>query len=105
LDVLKSPIAQIVGSGLPFIGIATGLLKFYLEKSKQDLTLPVCAAIVTQAAYLESLKSLLALPENQAMLMQIGDNPVSDAVKKQIKKLGELELDDAEAKKSRCLLP
>jgi len=100
LDVLNSPIAQIVGSGLPFIGIATGLLKFYLEKSKQDLTLPVCAAIVTQAAYLESLKSLLALPENQAMLMQIGENPVSDAVKKQIKKLGELELDDAEAKKA-----
>ena len=100
LDVLNSPIAQIVGSGLPFIGIATGLLNFYLEKSKQDLTLAVCATIVTQAAYLESLQSLLALPENQAMLTRIGEKPVSDAVKKQIKKLGELELDDAEAKKA-----
>lgn len=100
LDVLNSPIAQIVGSGLPFISIATGLLKFYLEKSKQDLALPECAAIVTQAAYLESLKSLLALPENQYLLVQIGEKPVSEAVKQQIKKLGELELNDAEAKKA-----
>ncbi len=100
LDVLNSPFTQIVGSSLPFIGIATGLLKFYLEKSKQDLTLAVCAAIVTQAAYLESLKSILALPENQGLVLQIGEKPVSDAVKKQIEQLGELELDDAEAKKA-----
>ncbi|MEO8890501.1 MAG: hypothetical protein ABI417_03030 [Coleofasciculaceae cyanobacterium] len=100
LDVLNSPIAQIAGSGLPFISIATGLLKFYLEKSKQDLALPECAAIVTQAAYLESLKSLLALPENQGLLTRIGEKPVSEAVRQQIKKLGELELNDAEAKKA-----
>ena len=100
LDVLNSPIAQIVGSGLPFISIATGLLQFYLEKSKQDLSLEVCTLIVTPAAYLESLRSILALPENQVLVQQIGEKSVSDAVKQQIKKLGELEIDDAEAKKA-----
>ncbi|MGB5962143.1 MAG: hypothetical protein WBG73_15860, partial [Coleofasciculaceae cyanobacterium] len=100
LDVLTSPMAQIVSSGLPFISIATGLLKFYLEKSKQPLALAEGAALVTQVAYLDSLKSILALPENQGLLAQIGEKPVSEAVKQQIKQLGELEIDDAEAKKA-----
>jgi hypothetical protein len=46
------------------------------------------------------LKAILTLPENQALLEQIGKTPVSEPVEKQIKKLGELELDDAQAKKA-----
>jgi dephospho-CoA kinase len=100
LDVLNSPLIQVVGSGLPFVSIATGLLTFYLDKSKQEPTLALCVALVSQGAYLESLKAILALPENQALLERIGKTPVSEPVEKQIKKLGELELDDAEAQKA-----
>ena len=100
LDVLNSPLVQVAGAGLPFVSIATGLLTFYLEKSKQEPTLALCAALVSQGAYLESLKAILTLPENQTLLEQIGKTPVSEPVEKQIKKLGELELDDAQAKKA-----
>ena len=100
LDVLNSPLVQVVGSGLPFVSIATGLLTFYMEKSKQEPTLALCVALVSQGAYLESLKAIMVLPENELLLEQIGKMPVSKPIEKQIAKLGELELDDAEAKKA-----
>ncbi len=100
LDVLNSPLVQVAGAGLPFVSIATGLLKFYLDQSKQEPTLALCVALVSQAAYLESLQAILALPENQALLERIGKTPVSDSVEKQIEKLGDLELNDFEAKKA-----
>ncbi|NJP10744.1 MAG: NACHT domain-containing protein, partial [Leptolyngbyaceae cyanobacterium RU_5_1] len=57
-----------------------------------------CVALVSQVAYLESLQTLL----NQAsdILQRIADQPVSDAIAQQIKKLGDLELDDREARKA-----
>lgn len=100
LDVLNSPLAQVVGAGLPFLPIAATLLKFYVEKTKQEPTLGQCVALVGQAAYLESLQAILALPENQPLLARIGKAPVSDAVERQIKKLGEMELNDQEAKRA-----
>ncbi|MGB3615410.1 MAG: hypothetical protein WBA10_16575, partial [Elainellaceae cyanobacterium] len=45
LDALNSPLAEIVEKGLPFVSIATGLLKFYLEKSQKQLSLAECVAI------------------------------------------------------------
>lgn len=100
LDVLNSPLVQVVGAGLPFVAIASGLLKFYLDQTKQDPTLAQCVALVSQAAYLESLRAILALPETEAVLARIGETPVSEAVEQQIETLGEWELDDVEAKKA-----
>lgn len=98
LDVLNSPLAQIVGGGLPFLPLTAGLLKFYFEKTKQEPSLEQCVAIVSQVAFLESLRGILKLPENQTLLKQIDQIPVSDKVEQQLKNLGELQLDDPQAK-------
>jgi len=100
LDVLNSPLPQLIGAGLPFISIATGFLKFYLEKSQQELTLTQCTALVSQGAYLESWQALLNLSEHQVWLERISQTPASATVEKQIIKLGEWELDETQAKKA-----
>jgi len=102
LDVLNSPLAEIVEKSLPFISIATGLLKFYLEKSKTKLTLANCVALVSQAAYLEGFKKFL---QDESLLQQIGQMPVSEAVTRQTQQLAELELSDEEARKAVTSFP
>ncbi|MEL6222064.1 MAG: hypothetical protein AAFR31_05405 [Cyanobacteria bacterium J06627_8] len=59
LDVLNTPEAELIGAILPFAKIATGLLKFYLAKSKKDLTFADCVVLVCLKAYSESLKGFL----------------------------------------------
>ncbi len=100
LDVLNSPLSQIVGAGVPFLPLGVVLLKVYLDKTKQEPTREQCVALVSQAAYLESLQKILARPENKTLLEQIGQTPVSQEVEQQIEKLGEFEIDDEEAKKA-----
>ncbi|MFG6099786.1 hypothetical protein SPB21_31375 [Leptothoe sp. ISB3NOV94-8A] len=56
LDVLNSPLGKIVGASLPFVSIGTGLMKFYLETTKEEPTLAQSVALISQAAYLESFK-------------------------------------------------
>jgi len=46
LEVLNTPEAELAESILPFAKIATGLLKFYLAKSKKDLTFADCVVLV-----------------------------------------------------------
>lgn len=100
LDVFNSPIAQVVGSALPFVNIATSLLKLYTDLTKEEPTLEKSVALVSQAAYLESFKAILGLPENQELLQRIGDTPSSSEVEQQIRKLADLELDEGEAKRA-----
>lgn len=110
LDVLNSPIAELAESTLPFVKIATSLLKFYLEKTKVEPTLAQSIALVSQAAYLESFRDrfrqMLATvkPEAQARLKQASEQSASEAVKQQIKQLGDrleaLELDDRAARRA-----
>ncbi|MEM9449782.1 MAG: pentapeptide repeat-containing protein [Cyanobacteria bacterium P01_E01_bin.6] len=97
LDALNSPLAEIIEKSLPFVPIATGLLKFYLEKSKRQLSLANCVAIAAQAAYLESFKSVLAQDET---LQNIGNVPASEDVKAKTKRLAKLELSDDDAAKT-----
>lgn len=100
LDVLNSPISQIVGSALPFVNIATSLLKLYSDLTKEEPTLEKSVALVSQAAYLESFKAIWGLLENQELLQRIGDTPASGEIEEQIRKLGDLELDEGEAKRT-----
>ncbi|NES23178.1 MAG: NACHT domain-containing protein [Symploca sp. SIO3E6] len=102
LDVLNLPWVQVVGSGLPFVSIATGLLKLYKENSQQELTLAQGMALVSQVAYLESWQALLSLPENQILLEQHKHNPTpaSATVRNQIIKLGDCGLDERQAEKA-----
>jgi hypothetical protein len=96
LEVLNSPLAQVVGTGLPFVGIAAKLLAFFIEKTQQQPTLAECIFLVSQAAYLESFKEFLG--QDESLLNRIGQTPVSDKVKQLLKNLADLELSDKAAK-------
>jgi hypothetical protein len=96
LEVLNSPLAQVVGTGLPFVGMAAKLLAFFMEKTQQQPTLAECIFLVSQAAYLESFKDFLG--QDESLLNRIGQTPVSDGVKHLLEKLADLELSDKEGK-------
>ena len=96
LEVLNSPLAQVVGTGLPFVGMAAKLLAFFIEKTQQQPTLAECIFLVSQAAYLESFKDFLE--EDASLLNRIGQTPVSDTVKQLLKNLADFELSDKAAK-------
>ncbi|NQE36235.1 pentapeptide repeat-containing protein [Microcoleus asticus] len=95
LEVLNSPLAQVVGTGLPFVGIAAKMLAFFIEKTQQQPTLAECIFLVSQAAYLESFKDFIG--QDASLLNRIGQTPVSDKVKQLLKKLADLELSDTAA--------
>ncbi len=98
LEVLNSPLAQVVGTGLPFVGMATKLLEFFIEKTQEQPTLAECIFLVSQAAYLESFNGFLEQDKN--LLNCIGKTPVSDKVKQFLKKLADLEFSDKAAKET-----
>jgi len=105
LEALNSPLTDLAESTLPFVKIATSLLKFYLQKTQQEPPLSQAVALVSQAAYLESFQAtILASPSGkvQAWLKQKGQQHASERVKQQLQQLGdrlaELELDDQEAR-------
>jgi Pentapeptide repeats (8 copies) len=98
LEVLNSPLAQVVGTGFPFIGIAAKMLAFFIEKTQQQPTLAECIFLVSQAAYLESFKGFLE--QDASLLNRIGQTPVSDKVKQLLKKLADLEFSDKAAKET-----
>jgi len=98
LEVLNSPLAQVVGTGLPFVGIAAKMLAFFIEKTQQQPTLDECIFLVSQAAYLESFKDFLG--QDESLLNRIGQTPVSDKIKQLLKKLADLELSDKAAKET-----
>ena len=96
LEVLNSPLAEVVSSTLPFAPVATGLLKYFYEKTKKEPTLGQCAALVVQAAYLKSFQEMC---EGGSLKFE-QDKQVSERLQRQITKLGDLEIDDKEARLS-----
>jgi len=98
LEVLNSPLAQVVGTGLPLVGIAAKLLALFIEKTQQQPTLAECIFFVSQEAYLESFKHFIG--QDESLLNRIGQTPVSDKVKQLLKKLAELEFSDKAAKET-----
>ena len=100
LDVLNSPMAKVIGSGLPFVPLATGILQFLVEKTRQEPSLEDAVLLVSQAAYLESARQclrgyLLEHPEFKATIIQQKQKNASEAVAKQIQQVGKL-LDSGE---------
>ncbi|WGV24195.1 pentapeptide repeat-containing protein [Halotia branconii] len=89
LDVLCSPMAQVIGAGLPFVPMGIALLKLTRDVTKQNLTLEDCVLIVSQAAYLESAKEIL----RQYPDIDWDAKLDAQAVEKQLKKLKDVELD------------
>ncbi len=98
LDVLNAPFAQIVRDTLPFVPLAITVLKLVCDVTHKEPSLEQCVALVSQVAYLESLQTILK--ETPDLLERLGDAPVSDAIAQQIKKLGDLEIDERDARKA-----
>ncbi|MEH2421894.1 MAG: pentapeptide repeat-containing protein [Nostoc sp.] len=90
LDVLCSPLAQVVGAGLPFVPLGIALLKFSRDITKQDPSLEDCVFIVSQAAYLESVKEILSLYPS---INWDADPNINKVLTKQLQKLNDIELD------------
>jgi len=99
LDVINSPLGQIAGSVIPFAPIAITTLKLIADATKKEPSLESCVILVSQVAYLESLKAILK--EDSQLQQQINQSSgVSETLARQIKKLGEQEFEEREAKKA-----
>ncbi len=96
LEALNSPIGEVVSSTLPFVSLATGLIKFTLDVTKKEPTISQSVAIIVQTAYLESIRVILA----RNPVLRNDKSKTSEKVQKQIRQLGELEveIDDHEAR-------
>ena len=95
LDVLNSPLVQVAGTALPFVTVATGILKYFLEQKHKELTRQESVVLIGQAAYVKSLSEFLKSPDNQAIKNKLLNKPASQDVSKQITALGN-KLDDKE---------
>jgi hypothetical protein len=97
LDLLSSPLGQVATAALPFVPLATGLLKYIVEATQQEPTLELGVAIAAQAAYLKSVQ--VFLEQRPELVQRLSDKPASAALTKQIRKVGEtLELAGEEVK-------
>jgi hypothetical protein len=93
LDVLNLPLVQVAGATLPFVSLAAGTLKLYLEHTQQEPSIEECVILISQAAYLESFQTFLNSADNQTIREKLLKTPASEAFTKKLKKLGEkLEL-------------
>ena len=98
LDILNSPFAQAIAPGLPLIGIAAGILKYVVEKTREEPSLETSVALVSQSAYLASLQDFFA--QHPQYKERLNDKRASDKVKQKISKLDEIELTDKEARET-----
>ena len=98
LDVLNAPFAQIVKDAIPFAPLAITILKLVCDYTHREPSLEQCVALVSQVAYLESLQVILK--ETPDVLARLGEAPVSETIAQQIKTLGDLEIDDRDARKA-----
>jgi len=97
LDVLNAPLGQIAVAVIPFAPIAIAILKLIIDVTKKEPSLEKCLALVSQVAYLESFQAILK--ENPELLQDsCNQAPMSDALALEIKKLGEMSIDDRDAK-------
>ena len=93
LDVLSSPLGQVTTAALPFVPLATGLLKYIVEATRQEPSLELGVAIAAQAAYLKSVQ--VFLEQHSELVQRLSDKPASAALAKKIQQVGEtLVLDD-----------
>ncbi|NES04920.1 MAG: low-complexity protein [Okeania sp. SIO2F4] len=87
LDVLNSPLGKVVGAGLPFLPIATGIISYIVKQSRQEPSLEDEVQLVAQVAYLESFRKFFI--EHPEIKDRLTETEASEAVQKQINKLDE----------------
>jgi hypothetical protein len=83
--------AGIAVAGLSGVGLAIRGVRLYREKTGKEPSLEEWVAIASPLAYLESLDEFV---QRNDLLRQIGDAPISEAVKQQSEKLGQFQLDE-----------
>ncbi|MGD1700208.1 NACHT domain-containing protein [Dapis sp. BLCC M229] len=97
LDVLNSPLGKVVKESLPFLPIATGIISYIVEKTRQEPTLEDAVQLVAQVAYLESFRIFFI--EYPEISERLTETEASEAVQKQINKLDEdIDFNDRNAK-------
>jgi NACHT domain len=98
LDVLNSPLATVVTEAIPFAPIAVTMLQLIFTATQQEPTLEQCVALISQAAYLESLRELLAEPESEQILDRL-NSQASRQVQQSIQEVGKQSLDKSAAER------
>ena len=96
LDVLSSPLGSVVGAGLPFLPIATGIISYIVKQSRREPTLKDEVQLVAQVAFLESFRHFFI--EYPEIKEQLTETEASEDVQKEIKKLDEdIDFNDGDA--------
>ena len=106
LDVLISPLVQVVGSSFPFTSIGSDILKLVAKKNGKEATLEMCVILVSQSAYLESLRHFFK--SHPDYIKNLNTNLASNSLAQKIVTLGEelqlekniFKLDEQEAEKT-----
>jgi hypothetical protein len=99
LDAINSPLGKLVDATLPFGPIGPGLLKVYLDVTKQEPTLAQSVALVSQAAYLESFREFVKKsPRVEQWLATKAGTPQDKTITLPVKALGLFELTDQDAR-------
>lgn len=99
LEAINAPLGKLMGATLPFVVISTGLLKVYGETTKKEPTLAQAIALMSQAAYLESLREFVRQhPKIEQWLMAKDSTPQARTITLPVKALGIFELTDQEAR-------
>lgn len=98
LDIFNLPLSKFMALTIPFERVAGDLLQFYRDKTQQEPSLGQCVCLVSQAAYLESIKTILSSPKLRPWLKQVGQDPVSPRVAEGLQDLGQLVLADEDVR-------
>jgi hypothetical protein len=99
LDAINAPLGKLIGATLPFVVISTGLLKVYGETTEKEPTLAQAVALMSQAAYLESLREFVRQhPKIEQWLIAKDSTPQARTITLPVKALGIFELTDQEAR-------
>ncbi|MEA5449386.1 hypothetical protein VB780_12455 [Leptolyngbya sp. CCNP1308] len=99
LEAINAPLGKLMGATVPFIGISTGLLKVYGETAKTEPTLAQATALISQAAYLESLREFVKQhPKIEQWLIAKDSTPQARTITLPVKALGIFELTDQDAR-------
>ncbi|MBW4463679.1 MAG: hypothetical protein KME47_26065 [Nodosilinea sp. WJT8-NPBG4] len=99
LEAINAPLGKLIGATLPFVSISTGLLKVYGETTKKEPTLAQAVALISQAAYLESLREFIKQhPKIEQWVIAKDSTPQARTITLPVKALGIFELTDQEAR-------
>lgn len=98
LDLLLASPKAIVEMEAPLVPMGLKLLAFYGEQTGQVPTTAQTVALMSQAVYVDVLRSFLSQAKFQKWIAAVGDRPPSAAVQQQLQALDSFELGDIDAR-------